>query len=106
MYVFFLSISRVIGVFQDEEIEKIGEGVDMLHSIAIAANEEIKLQNVMLTTLEEKMEEVHDKVLNINQKLKLSLEQTRTSDKIVVDILCILILIGMIVALVQTVQKN
>ena len=34
----------------DEEIVKIGEGIDILHDIASKANEEVKLQNVILTS--------------------------------------------------------
>ena len=35
----------------DEEIMKIGEGIDVLHEIAAKANEEVKLQNVILTSM-------------------------------------------------------
>lgn len=40
---------------QDDEIEEIGKGVDILRELALAANEEIKIQNKMLDTLEEKV---------------------------------------------------
>jgi SYP7 family syntaxin len=42
----------------DREIELVGEGVDQLKVLAQAQNQEVKLQNRMLGTLEEKMEEV------------------------------------------------
>ena len=67
----------------DAEIVKLGEGIDELGAIARAQNEEVKLQNVMLTTLEEKVDNVHDKVFNVNQRLKNTLEEVRSSDKVI-----------------------
>lgn len=63
------------------EIGLIGEGVDHLHDIARAANQEVKLQNVMLTSLEEKMEAVHDRVMNVNEKLKVTLDEVQSIAK-------------------------
>ena len=85
----------------DEELGKLGEGLDELKQIALAQNEEAKLQNSMLTTLEEKVDLVHDKVLNVNQRLKNTIEQVRSTDKICLDIFCVLLLIGMIVVVVK-----
>lgn len=42
----------------DREIELVGEGVDQLKVLAQAQNQEVRLQNRMLGTLEERMEEV------------------------------------------------
>lgn len=39
----------------DEEIVKIGQGIDELHEIAMAQNEEVKLQNAALNILETKV---------------------------------------------------
>ena len=87
----------------DEEIAKLGEGVEELREIALAQNEQVKTQNIMLTDLEIKVDAVHDKVFHVNQRLKNTLEEVRSSDKICLDILCILILIGMIVVVVKVV---
>lgn len=67
----------------DDEIEKLGEGIDELGAIARAQNEEVKLHNTLLTSLEEKVDEVHDKVFNVNQRLKNTLEEVRSSDKVI-----------------------
>lgn len=67
---------------QDIEIESIGKGVDELHEIARAANEEVRMQGRMLETLEGKIDDVHDHVSNVNVKLKETLEKARGSDKI------------------------
>eukprot|EP00981_Chlorochromonas_danica_P012273 scaffold4731_cov175-Ochromonas_danica.AAC.19 len=81
----------------DEEIDEIGKGVDVLRELALAANEEVKIQNKMLDTLEEKVNDVHDKVSGINVRLKVTLEKVRASDKIFMDIFCVIILIGMVI---------
>lgn len=64
------------------EIEEIGKGIDELHQIARQANEEIKIQNKMLDVLEEKVNDVGESVQNVNEKLKVTLEKARASDKI------------------------
>lgn len=78
-----------------------------LKYIALAQSEEVKLHNRMLDTMESKIESVQDQLLNVNAKLKTTLEEARSADKILVDIFCLLILIGLIVVLYQlTKQKN
>jgi len=85
----------------DAEIVNIGKGVDELRDIALAANEEIKMQSKMLDVLETKIDDVHEHVTTINVKLKTTLDEARKSDKICVDIFCILLCIGMIIVLVK-----
>lgn len=49
--------------------------MDELGEIAKAANEEVKMQNVLLEDLENKMEEVHDKVLGVNESMRKTLDE-------------------------------
>jgi len=60
----------------------------------------------MLDTLESKMDDVHEKVLSVNEKLKNTLEEARNSDKICMDIFCLLVFIGMIIVLVKLTQSH
>eukprot|EP01040_Poterioochromonas_malhamensis_P004544 gene4544-4872_t len=90
----------------DLEIEEIGKGVDTLHEIARQANEEIKVQNRMLDVLEEKVNDISEGVSNVNEKLKVTLDKARASDKICMDIICIIILVGLIIVLIQLNNKN
>ena len=85
----------------DAEIVKLGEGIDELGAIARAQNEEVKLQNVMLTTLEEKVDTVHDKVFNVNQRLKNTLEEVRSSDKVIIINMCNLPLISLFIDMLR-----
>lgn len=57
------------------EIGLIGEGVDRLGVLARAARDELQLQSVTIDRLEEKVDVVHDKVLGLNEKMKVTLEQ-------------------------------
>eukprot|EP01041_Mallomonas_annulata_P009789 gene9789-20360_t len=85
----------------DDEILKIGVGIGQLGEIARAQRDEVKLQNQMLDTLEAKVDAVHEQVTNVNLRMKDTLEKTRKADKLCMDIVCVLILIGMIIVLVK-----
>lgn len=90
----------------DQQIDEIGQGLDILRELAAQANEEVKLQNVMLDTLEEKVNDVHDRMLNINERMKDTIEKVRKSDKICMDIFCLMILVGMVIVLYKLSTDN
>jgi hypothetical protein len=90
----------------DEAVEEIGKGLDILRELAMQANQEVKLQNTMLDQLEEKVGDVQEKVLNLNERMKDTLEKAREGDKICMDIVCLVILIGMIIVLVKLSTAN
>jgi len=60
----------VMVVMQDEQIVEIGKGVDELKEIANVARDEVKLQNTMLDSLQIRVDDVHEHVLNINANMK------------------------------------
>ena len=90
----------------DAEIMEIGKVVDELGGMARTMNEEVKIQSKMIDSLGAKIDDVHGHVTNINAKLKTTIEEARKSDKICMDILCLIILIGMIIVLVKVSEKN
>jgi hypothetical protein len=90
----------------DVEIMEIGKVVDELGGMARTMNEEVKIQSKMIDSLGAKIDNVHGHVTNINAKLKTTIEEARKSDKICMDILCLIILIGMIIVLVKVSEKN
>lgn len=90
----------------DVQIDEIGKGLDILRELALQANEEVKLQNTMLDVLEEKVNDVQERVLNINERMKDTLDKVRKSDKICMDIFCLIILIGMIIVLYKLSTDN
>ena len=53
----------------------IGVGIDQLGELAKMARDEVKMQSVMLEVIETKMDDVHERVLSVNEKLKNTLEE-------------------------------
>ena len=91
----------------DQQIAELGKGVDILTDLARSMNEEVKIQNKMLDSFEQNIDDVKEHVTTINAKLKTTLEEARKSDKICVDIFCILLMVGMIIILYRvTSDKN
>lgn len=86
----------------DQAIELIGEGVDALHEKAQVMGQEVDIQGQMLEDLKEQVDSAAEKLLNVNQKLKGTLDAVdRGEGKCCMDILCLLVLLGMIAVLVQ-----
>jgi len=77
----------------DQQIAELGKGVDVLTDLARSMNEEVKIQNKMLDSLGQNIDDVKDHVITINAKLKTTLDEARKSDKICVDIFCILLMV-------------
>ena len=59
----------------------------------------MKESSLLLDDLGDRVEGVQDQVLTINDQLKATLEMARSGDKLCMDILCILIMLGMIFVL-------
>jgi hypothetical protein len=90
----------------DEQISEIGRGVLDLQDYAVAQNEEVKRQNLMLSSLEGKIDNVHDHVTNVNTKMKSTLDEVgRRGDKFCVDIICIVLAIGF-AAVIYSIYKE
>jgi len=79
----------------DKELDEIGEGIADLGEIAAMQSEEVQRQNIMLTNVEEKIDNAADHITSVNTKMKETLDQVRGADKICVDIMCILMMIGL-----------
>eukprot|EP00632_Arachnochrysis_sp_CCMP2950_P010231 CAMPEP_0185688928 /NCGR_PEP_ID=MMETSP1164-20130828/140_1 /TAXON_ID=1104430 /ORGANISM="Chrysoreinhardia sp, Strain CCMP2950" /LENGTH=372 /DNA_ID=CAMNT_0028355401 /DNA_START=18 /DNA_END=1134 /DNA_ORIENTATION=- len=92
----------------DDQIAGINEGIDVLADIARAQHREVKKQDAMIEDLSNKVDTVQEHLENVNSKMKKTLDNvTRSSDKICVDIMCLLLLVGMIVVLYQlTTDEN
>jgi hypothetical protein len=90
----------------DKQLDEIGEGIQDLSEIAQVQNEEVRRQNVMLENVGNKIDNAHDHINNINKKMKETLDEVRGADKICVDIMCIVLMVGMGAVLYQLVKKN
>ena len=79
----------------DRQLDEIGEGIQDLAEIAQLQGEEVKKQSAMLDQVNNKMDRVTDRLENVNKKMKDTLEEVgRASDKLCVDIMCIVLAIG------------
>ena len=79
----------------DEEIAAIGQSVLDLQDYAVAQNEEVKRQNVMLENLSSDIDGVYDHMTNVNSKMKNTLDRVgRRGDKFCVDIICLVLTVG------------
>ncbi len=68
--------------------------------------EEVKKQNVMLNNMGQKIEKVYDHIENVNAKMKETLNEVRAADKICVDIMCIVLMVGLGAVLYQMIKAQ
>jgi uncharacterized coiled-coil DUF342 family protein len=79
----------------DRQLDEIGEGIQDLHEIAQMQGEEVRRQNMMLDNMGKRIDAVHEQVVSVNIKMKDTLTEVgRASDKLCVDIVCILFAVG------------
>jgi len=79
----------------DKQLDLLSEGLKDLSEVAMMQQEEVKRQNVMLDNVEQKIDDVHEHLNNVNFKMKETLNQIRGADKICIDVLCILLMAGL-----------
>lgn len=80
----------------DRTIYTIGQGVEDLHMLAVSQNEEVKLQNIMLEDMTDRLNSVRTKMDTVNSRLKTVLKEvSRPSDKLCVDVVCIVLTFGL-----------
>jgi methyl-accepting chemotaxis protein len=79
----------------DNQLDQIGEGILDLAEIAEQQGEEVKRQNAMLDNVNEKMDVINERVVNVNTRMKETLDEVgRSSEKLCVDIMCIMLAVG------------
>jgi hypothetical protein len=79
----------------DRQLDEIGEGIQDLAEIAALQGEEVKRQGIMLDNVNNKMDRVNERMVSVNSKMKQTLDEVgRSSDKLCVDIMCIVLAIG------------
>jgi syntaxin of plants SYP7 len=79
----------------DLQLDEIGEGILDLAEIAQQQGEEVALQSQMLDKVDKKLDKNLERMTNVNTKMKDTLEEVgRAGDKLMVDIMCIVLAIG------------
>lgn len=91
----------------DKQLDEIGEGIQDLAEIAQMQGEEVRRQSAMLDQVNAKMDRVNERMLGVNTKMKETLEEVgRASDKLCVDIMCIVLMIGFGAVIYNFVQNG
>jgi len=79
----------------DLQLDEIGEGIQDLAEIAAAQGEEVALQGQMLDKVDKKIDKNLANMEKVNGRMKETLEEVgRSSDKIMVDIMCIVFMVA------------
>lgn len=79
----------------DRQLDEIGEGIQDLAEIAQLQSEEVKRQSAMLDNVNQKMDRVNERMTTVNGRMKQTLDEVgRASDKLCIDIMCIVLAIG------------
>lgn len=79
----------------DLQLDEIGEGILDLAEIAQQQGEEVALQSQMLDKVDKKLDKNLERMSNVNTRMKDTLEEVgRAGDKLMVDIMCIVLAIG------------
>lgn len=81
----------------DRQLDEIGEGIQDLAEIAQMQGEEVAHQTQMLENLHNKIDKANERMAGVNETMKQTLEEVgRSSDKLCVDIMCIVLMIGFV----------
>merc|ERR1712238_396178 len=79
----------------DLQLDEIGEGIQDLAEIAQQQGEEVRLQTQMLDKVDKKLDKNLERMTTVNTKIKDTLEEVgRAGDKLMIDIMCIVLAIG------------
>mmetsp|Transcript_16171 Transcript_16171/g.23469 ORF Transcript_16171/g.23469 Transcript_16171/m.23469 type:complete len:312 (+) Transcript_16171:37-972(+) len=91
----------------DRQLDEIGAGIEDLGEIAKMQGEEVKYQSEMLDKLNDKMDGLTDRMENVNNRMKDTLEEVgRSKDKLIVDIICIVLAIGFAAVFYNMIKNN
>lgn len=90
----------------DQELDQIGEGIQDLSELAQMQNEEVRRQNLMLDNVGQKIDDAQEHITTVNSKMKDTLEEVRAADKLCVDVMCIVLMVGLAAALYKMIVSG
>lgn len=76
----------------DQALDIVSAGVTVLHQQAIQMNTELKVQKELITTAEQKMDTVTDKLVGLNKKLKKTIKEIQKGNLCLYVIMCLVLL--------------
>ncbi|CAM9099806.1 unnamed protein product [Discosporangium mesarthrocarpum] len=91
---------------EDKYLTVVEEHVERLGQVAKNIHEELRVQDRMVDDLGDRIDTAQSHVENVNLRMKNVLKQVRSADKFCVDIMCILLLLGLIAVLYGVIQNT
>ena len=78
----------------DQALDRISAGVQVLHTQAVNINQELKVQNQLLTETEEKVDKTHQKLKSLNKRLKKTIKDVQ-KDRLCIYLICFILLLAL-----------
>jgi len=78
----------------DEKLNNASKGVAILKEMAQEMGKEIEMQGLMINELDHKVEKVNSKIMNLNKRLKKTLEEVRKADRFCIDIILLIVVLA------------
>lgn len=79
----------------DEKLEEAAKGVAVLKDMAVNMGKEIEMQEMMINELDNKVEKTNQKLMNLNKRLKKTLDKVNSGDKFCVDLILIVLILAL-----------
>ena len=83
------------------QIDYIGGAVDQLNDKALHMKDQVEITTGMIAGMSDQVDSAQEKLLNVNEKLKGTLDEVTKGENCCMDILCILLLLGLIAVAIQ-----
>lgn len=80
----------------DKELEQVSAGVQDLKNIALDMRDEVQMQTAMVDEITNKVDKANVHLNNLNKRMKQTLQQTRSADRFILDIILVVILLGVV----------
>jgi len=78
----------------DKQLEEVSKGVAALRDVAVDMSREIELHEVIIGELDHKVELTNIQFVNLNKRLKKTLESVRKADRFCIDIILLVVLLA------------
>jgi len=78
----------------NEQLENVAKGVGVLKDMANEMGKEIEMQGMMIDELDHKVEKTNAKLINLNKRLKKTLESVRKADRFCIDIILLVVILA------------
>lgn len=90
----------------DAELDVLSKGVGRLKGIAVDIQSEVKMQNVMVDELTDKVDGATGHLKDLNKKLKDTLEQVGGAQRIIVNVILLVIVLAIVAFAYKTISDN